>query len=244
MPGARGLNPFGEAAVAWAPRRADLIGGSDGSCSRHRSRHHQLRDLGDGGGPADGDTERRGITDDPLGGGLYPAGRAPGRPARPSAGDPEPEGDDLFGQAVHRAALRRGHQRAERRVVRRRRRARRRGAVQDFGPAVRAGGNLRAGAPQARRRRGEIPGREDHRGRHHGAGVLQRRSAPGDQGRGPHRRARGAPHHQRAHRRGAGLRPGQEGQRDRPGLRPGRRNLRREHPGHRRRRGRGARHRG
>ena len=37
------------------------------------------------GGPADGDTERRGITDDPLGGGVRPAGRAP---VRRSAGCP------------------------------------------------------------------------------------------------------------------------------------------------------------
>ena len=196
------------------------------------------------GGQAHGDTERRGVTDDALGGGVHPAGRAPGRPARPAAGDLEPEGDDLFRQAVHRAALRRGDQRADRRVLRCRRRPGRRGAVQDPGPAVRAGGDLGAGAPQAGRRRGEIPRREDHRGGHHGAGVLQRRAAAGDQGRGPHRRPGGAADHQRAHRCGAGLRAGQEGQRDRAGLRPGRRHLRREHPGHRRRRGRGTRHRG
>ena len=117
-------------------------------------------------------------------------------------------------------------------------------AVQDPGPAVRARGDLRARAPQARRGRVEVPRREGQRGRHHGAGLLQRRAAPGDQGRGPHRRPGGPAHHQRAHGRGAGLRPGQEEERDGPGLRPGRRHLRREHPGHRRRRGRGARHRG
>ena len=196
------------------------------------------------GWPDHGDTERRRVTDHPLGGGVHPAGRTPGRPARPAAGDPEPEGDDLLREAVHRAALRRGHQRAERRVVRRGSRSGRRRAVQDPGPAVRARGDLRARAPQARRRRLQVPRREDQRGRHHRAGVLQRRPAPGDQGRGPHRRPGGPAHHQRAHGRGAGLRPGQEEERDGPGLRPGRRHLRREHPGHRRRRGRGARHRG
>ena len=45
------------------------------------------------------------------------------------------------------------------------------------------------------------------RGGDHGAGLLRRRPAPGDQGRRPHRRARRAAHHQRAHRGGAGLRP-------------------------------------
>ena len=104
------------------------------------------------------------------------------------------------------------------------------------------GGDLRAGAAQARRGRVEVPRREGHRGGHHGAGLLQRRPAPGDQGRRPDRRARGAAHHQRAHRRGARLRPGQEGQRDGAGLRPGRRDVRRQHPRHRRRRGRGPRH--
>ena len=114
-----------------------------------------------------------------------------------------PQGDRLVGQLARRQAIlnpkgtiysakrfigrryRRGHQRAERRVVRRRPRARRRGAVQDCGQAVCAGGNLRARAPQARRGRGEVPRREGHRGRHHGAGVLQRRAASGHQGRRP-----------------------------------------------------------
>ena len=74
-------------------------------------------------------------------------------------------------------------QRAERRVVRRGPRARRRRPVRDHGPAVRAGGDLRAGAAQARRGRVEVPRREGHRGGHHRAGLLQRRPAAGDQGR-------------------------------------------------------------
>ena len=72
-------------------------------------------------------------------------------------------------------------------------------------------------------------------------GLLQRRPAPGDEGRRHDRRARGAPHHQRAHRRRARLRPRQEGAGDRPGLRPRRRDLRRLDPRRRRRRRRGAR---
>ena len=46
-------------------------------------------------------------------------------------------------------------------------------------------------------------------GGYHRAGVLLRFPASGHQGRGPHRRAGGGAHHQRAHRRGAGLRPRQ-----------------------------------
>src|SRR3984885_8239755 len=90
--------------VQKAPRAGALTGGNDASRSRNRPRHHQLRDRGDGGRPADRDTERGGIADDSLGGGLYAARRAPGGADRPAAGDPEPEGDDLLREAVHRAA--------------------------------------------------------------------------------------------------------------------------------------------
>ena len=58
-------------------------------------------------------------------------------------------------------------------------------------------------------RRG-LPGREGHRGGHHRPGVLQRRPAPGDQGRRPHRRPRRQAHRQRADRGRARLRPRQE----------------------------------
>ena len=47
-------------------------------------------------------------------------------------------------------------------------------------------------------------------GGHHRAGLLQRRPAPGDQGRRQDRRPRSAAHHQRADRGGARLRPRQE----------------------------------
>ena len=58
-------------------------------------------------------------------------------------------------------------------------------------------------------RRG-LPRRDGHRRRHHRAGVLQRRPAPGHQGRRPHRRPRRQAHHQRADRGGARLRPRQD----------------------------------
>ena len=60
----------------------------------------------------------------------------------------------------------------------------------------------------------------------HGAGLLQRRAAPGHQGGGRDCRPRGDAHRQRAHRGGAGLRPRQEEGRDDRRLRLRRRHLR------------------
>ena len=76
-------------------------------------------------------------------------------------------------------------------------------------------------------------------GRDHGAGVLQRLAAPGDQGRRHDRRARGRAHHQRADRGRARLRPRQEEEREDRDLRPRRRHVRHLDPrgGGRRRRG-------
>ena len=53
-------------------------------------------------------------------------------------------------------------------------------------------------------------GETGHAGRHHRPRLLQRRPAPGHQGRRQDRRPRGAAHHQRADRGGARLRPRQE----------------------------------
>ena len=53
-------------------------------------------------------------------------------------------------------------------------------------------------------------GEHGDRSRHHGARVLQRRPAPGHQGRRQDRRPRRPAHHQRADRRRARLRPRQE----------------------------------
>ena len=76
-------------------------------------------------------------------------------------------------------------------------------------------------------------------GGHHRPGLLQRRPAPGHQGRRPHRRAGSAAHHQRADRGRARLRHGQEEDRHHRGLRPRRRHLRHLRAGNRRRRVRG-----
>ena len=55
----------------------------------------------------------------------------------------------------------------------------------------------------------DLPRRAGHRGRDHGARLLQRLAAPGDQGRRPHRGPDGQAHHQRADRGRAGLWPRQ-----------------------------------
>ena len=74
---------------------------------------------------------------------------------------------------------------------------------------------------------------------HHRPRLLQRRPAPGDQGRRPHRRPRRQAHHQRADRRLAGLRARQGVRPDDPRLRPRRRHVRRVGARDRRRRVRG-----
>ena len=168
--------------------------------------------------------------------------RAARRPAGPAPGDPEPEGHDLLGQAVHRPQLRRGDRGEPRPSP----------STSSTGPDGAARFEVRGKlyAPEEitalvlrklAEDAGEVPRREGHRGGHHRSGVLQRRPAPGDQGRRADRRARGAADHQRADRGRAGLRAGQEGTRDRARLRPRRRHVRRQHPRRRRRRGRGAR---
>ena len=103
-------------------------------------------------------------------------------------------------------------------------------------------GDLRAGPAQAEARRRELPRREGHRGGHHRPGLLQRRPAPGHQGRRRDRRPDRQAHRQRAHRGGAGLRPRQEEGREDRRLRLRRRHLRHLDPRGRRERGRGARH--
>ena len=84
-----------------------------------------------------------------------------------------------------------------------------------------------------------LSGREGREGGHHRSRLLQRRPAPGDQGRRQDRRPRSPAHHQRADRRGARLRARQERRQDHRGLRPRRRHLRRVDAGDRRRRLRG-----
>ena len=61
------------------------------------------------------DPQRRGIPHDAVGGRVHRQRRAARRPAGPPPGDPQPEGHDLLGEAVHRPPLRRGRPRRPRR---------------------------------------------------------------------------------------------------------------------------------
>ncbi len=87
-------------------------------------------------------------------------------------------------------------------------------------------GDLRPDPPEAQAGGRGLPRREGDEGRHHGACLLQRLAAPGDEGRRPDRRSRGAAHRQRADGGGARLRARQEEGRDDRGLRLRRRHLR------------------
>ena len=116
----------------------------------------------------------------------------------------------------------------------------RRRAREDGRQGPRPAGDQRDDAAEAQGRRRGLPRRQRRQRGHHGPGVLQRRPAPGDQGRRQDRRPRRQAHHQRADRRLAGLRPGQgEHRPDDPRLRPRRRHLRRVGARDRRRRLRG-----
>ena len=157
-----------------------------------------------------------------------------------------PEQHGLRGQAPDRAPLRRPDGREARHrlvpykiVDGRQRRRLGRGPRQDSTrpPEISA---LRPAEDEGDRR--GLPRRDGRPGGHHRAGLLQRRPAPGDQGRRPDRRPRRAAHHQRADRGRARLRPRTRSRRrhDR-GLRPRRRHVRHLDPRDRRRRVRGAR---
>jgi hypothetical protein len=69
-------------------------------------------------------------------------------------------------------------------------------------------------------------GPEGREGGRHGAGILQRLPAAGDEGRWQDRGPRGPPHHQRADRGRARVRAGQEEGREGRRVRPRRRHLR------------------
>ena len=163
--------------------------------------------------------------------------RNPGRRVGEAAGGHQRQEHDLRRQAADRSPLRgkgspEGH-RADALQDRQARQRRRvgRGARQEDRAVAGVGGNP---AQDEEDRRG-LSRRGSHRGRDHGAGVLQRLAAAGDQGRRTHRRSRRQADHQRAHGGGARVRHGQEGGRpqDRR-LRPGRRHVR--HLDHRDRR--------
>ncbi len=186
----------------------------------HRDRpgdDQQLR-LGDGGRRGGRHPQQRGLPHHAVDGGVHRGRGAAGGADRQAAGHHQPGVHGLRGEAAHRPQVRgpggealgrpgpvpdgRGRQR-------RRLGGDRRQAVL----ALRAVGHD-PGEDEADRR--GLPGRAGHRGDRHLPGLLQRRPAPGHQGRRPHRRPQRPAHHQRADRGGPGLRHRQaEGRRPR-----------------------------
>ena len=135
--------------------------------------------------------------------------------------------------------LRRGQRRNEDGAVPGRARQQRRRARQRQRQGILAAGNLRDDPAEAEAGGRGVSRPAGDQGGHHRAGVLQRRAAPGHQGRRPDRRPRSHAHRQRADRGGAGLRPRQEEGRDDRRLRLRRRHVRHLDPRSRRRRRRG-----
>ena len=208
----------------------------------NRSGHDQLVHGRDRGGRASRDRERGGRSNDAVRGGDEPEERrALRRDDREASGRDELGEHHLLGQAVHGPPVRRG-QRAARpqarpvqgRKAHQRRRIRRNGR-QDLRPA----GDVRDDPAEAQAGRRGQAGRDHNAGRHHRARLLQRQPAERHEGRGTHRRPRGAAHHQRADGGFPRLRTRQERRRDHRRVRPRRRHLRHHDPPDRRGRLRG-----
>ena len=111
--------------------------------------------------------------------------------------------------------------------------------VEAGGKQYLAAGDQRDDPAEAEDRRRGVPRRDRRQRGDHRPRVLQRRSAPGDQGRRQDRRPRRQADHQRADRGVARLRARQGGRPDDPRLRPRRRHVRRVGARDRRRRVRG-----
>ena len=166
--------------------------------------------------------------------------RAPRRHRRQAPGGDEPREHDLLDQALHGPQGGRGQGGGDDRPLQGRRRPQRRRPRRGARQAVLAARDLGDDPAEAEGRRRAEARRDGRRRRDHRPRLLQRRPAPGDQGRRQDRRARGQADHQRADRRLARLRARQGGRRpDDPRLRPRRRHLRRLGARDRRRRLRG-----
>ena len=193
------------------------------------------------GGQAEVIPNAEGGRDDAVGGGVHRGRPAAGRPGRQAPGDPQPGGDDLLGQALHRPQVGRGRRGGEDRLLQGRQGPERRGALRGPRQAVRAGGDLRAGPAQAGRRRRASSS----------ASASPRRSSPC-----PRTSTTRSARRPRTPGKIAGLEVlriineptaaalayglDKKGSGDRAGLRPRRRHVRRLDPRRRRRRGRGA----
>ena len=128
--------------------------------------------------------------------GFAKSGETAGRPGRQAPGRHQPGKHGLFDQALHGTPLRRSERRNEAGPLqggpgRHRRRARRRPGQEVF-----AAGDLGDDPGQAEGSGRSLSGREGHQGGDHGPGLLQRRAAPGHQGRRQDRGPGSDAHHQ------------------------------------------------
>ncbi len=195
---------------------------------------------GDGGRRAHRSGERRGRAHDPVGRRVHRERRAPRRHRRQTPGGDEPGEHDLLDQALHGPQGGRSQRGGDDRPVQGRGRPQRRRPGRRARQAVQPAGDQRDDPAEAESRRRSEARRNGRQRRDHRPRLLQRRPAPGDQGRRQDRRPRRQADHQRADRRLARLRARQRGGRPLdPRLRPRRRHLRRLGAGNRRRRLRG-----
>ena len=189
-------------------RRGTYIHGK--ASHRHRPRDDQLGGRRDGRRRADRHRQPGGQPHHALGRGVCEGRRAPGRPGGQASGRDQSREHRVLGEAVHGPEPSRGRERGAPGAVSRRRRRQRRRGHRGARHALLAAGNLGDGAAQAEGGGRGLSRPAGQRRGHHRAGVLQRRAASGDQGRGPHCRPERAAHHQRADGGGAGLRARQE----------------------------------
>ncbi len=212
-----------------------------GQGHRHRPRHDQFVRRRHGRQDAEGHRERRRHAHDAVDRRLHRRRRASRRPAGQAPGGHQSGKDHLRGQAPDRPALRRpdGREGQEARPLQDRQGVERRRLGRGGRQALFALADLRLHPAEDEGDGGSLSRAEGRSGGHHRPGLLQRRPAPGHQGRRQDRRPRSAAHHQRADRGRARLRPRQAEDRPHRGLRPRRRHLRRVDPRDRRRRVRG-----
>ena len=147
--------------------------------------------LMEGGAPPD-HRQRRRRAHDALDRGVHRHRRAAGRPDRQAPGRHQPRAHRLRRQAPDRPQARVAEVERFSAVARFDVEAAPNGDawVRVGDKLLSAAGDLGAGAREDARDRGGLPRRAGHRRRDHGARLLQRRPAPGHQGRRPHRRAR------------------------------------------------------
>mmetsp|Transcript_6690 Transcript_6690/g.27254 ORF Transcript_6690/g.27254 Transcript_6690/m.27254 type:complete len:246 (-) Transcript_6690:1747-2484(-) len=155
-----------------------------GEGRRYRPRYHQLRGRRHGGWLSHHRDQLRGWPHHPLRRRLRQERRPPRRPDRQASGRGQPREHLLLRQALHRPPLGRGWREGPRGALLRGqgRHRQREDQVPHRRQGLRRRGDLRAGPPQALRRRRLLPRRHRHQGGHHRPRLLQRLPAPGDQG--------------------------------------------------------------